>query len=114
MRYITEDYRKQIENIIENGGTLWVVERIDTHQFAFERMLFGHVHQPQSRLEWVDDLTHIGGEYYAYLSKDDFATDNLILSIGACEHCGSGGTEIPIIVVEHEFVPTKTTKSSNN
>ena len=114
MRYITEDYRNKIESIIENGGTLWVVERTDTHQFAFETNLYNPVHQPQIRLEWTDtlDMGRFMGEYYLYLSKEDFDKENLTLRDGACEHCRGGGTEIPIVCIEHEFVNSDKAKKA--
>ena len=110
MRFITESYHNKIRSIIENGGTLWIVERVDTHQFAFETRLYNPTRLPNSRLDWHDtlDIDRPGGEYYIYLTKEDFDKDKLILRDGGCEYCGRGGIKIPIICIEHEFANKET------
>lgn len=115
------EWHDLILKIMEYGGSLWVLERTDTHQFMIRdwplKDNVEHIPIPTflQPIEWKDvfpELSH--GEYGNFMMfnpEDLYPTKELAekfapkeLREGGCEYCGHGSKKIPIRLTEHEFI----------
>lgn len=110
------EWYQMVQDVFNNGGTLWVVERTDTNQFLMkESALMGRpsMHDIPHILrknKWVDQIPS-ASEIFMYSRENFYPTKELAekfspktITEGGCECCGNGSKEVPFILTEHEFV----------
>ncbi|MFA7307591.1 MAG: hypothetical protein WC026_13065 [Hyphomicrobium sp.] len=110
------EWRIMVEGIMENGGSLWVIERTDTNQFMIRDLDF----TIDSRVsffkppEWKDKFPTLNqlpyGKILMFMAEDLYPTKELAdkfapkeILEGGCEHCRNGAIQIPIKLTEHKF-----------
>lgn len=110
------EWMKMVLDVMENGGSLWVVERTDTNQFMVRRSNFKirSSNDPPASfnpIEWQDNIPQYKGSFLNFLTEDFYPTKELAdkfapkeIREGGCKHCGNGSKKVPIKLTEHEFV----------
>lgn len=106
-----------VSNVMENGGTLWVVERTDTNQFLIEDIdLSIHTSSEpfnpfEDRVRWRDTIPQAND--FGFSRQSFYPTKELAerfapkeITEGGCRCCGNGSKQIPLRLSEHEFVPS--------
>jgi len=105
-----EKEMNEIFNRFNNGGVLWFFERTDTNEIYYENCFaMRHTHQyvhPDEDIRWgkTPDLVMLN---FAFLTKEDAEKHKPKITVGGCRYCNHGSTDIPIDIVEHEFVKPK-------
>ena len=99
----------EIYRRMDKGGTLFLIERTDTHEFLYDinYMQFSSVgcgNRNYPEAGWTTELCTFKG-IEAFLTREDAEKHNTEFREGGCSHCLHGSTIIPTIVTEHEFVP---------
>ncbi len=105
----TTEYSSKCLNILEDGGTLWLIERTDTNEFCYRELKMWQSNKPET---WSDSFRwskHISFFHLLFLTKED-AEDELKqinLREGGCSCCGHGAVDLPLAITEHEFIGRK-------
>jgi len=95
----SKEYREQVYNIYKKGGTLFLIERGDTHEFytpSFEL----HIHTfgkgwNERHCSWSKTVG-IFQALSGYLTKEDAAQNLFMLD--------DLDTKVPITITEHQFI----------
>ena len=80
------EYLDEVYRIFEEGGTLWVVERIDTNEFPVRRigiMNTSRNQPPRKGRKWSKTISFVNLPY-AFLKKEDAHPDVLNFMEGGC------------------------------
>jgi hypothetical protein len=115
------EYLKEVQNVIENGGVLYFIERTDTNEFAYEKPSLNSEFSSSPNygskdLVWMKEVSLFIGLAFSlcYLTKEEAQEELDIRSWmeGGCHVCHNGGNKIPVEVTEHLFVTPTTTKEN--
>lgn len=108
--------------IMEEGGSLWVLERTDTNQFMVRGLDF-RLHKSGEPFsvhdyEWRDEFPSLHkaefGNMAYFKTSDLYPTKELAekfapknITEGGCRCCGNDSTNIPTVITEHQFINNK-------
>lgn len=101
----SQEYIQEVMKRHKEGGSLWIVERTDTHEFYAPSMelsvhTFGKGYNKR-HCQWYDTI-NLFVLSAAYLSKADYELCGWQLDVKrGCSNCGYGGD--PIECNEHVF-----------
>ena len=104
IRTFEKEEQEEIFRITQEGGVLFLIERIDTNEFCTTEPYVGITpHEPLPKTKWDARIGYfIGTEMF--LTKEDAKKHNKGFREGGCECCGDGSKEIKTKVTEHEFI----------
>ena len=109
-RIYNEEEHEEIYKRTQEGGIVYLIERTDTNEYAYEEML-GMQRSDNFKLPrilWVNHLNSFGMVGSMFLTKKDAEKINKGgFREGGCHCCGHGSKEIPTIVTEHEYLLLK-------
>lgn len=111
------EWRKWVTEIMEKGGSLWVVERTDTNQCLIKELDLNLIspHDTFSILpNWKETLPNLNNGVLHCSAASFYPTKELAKKFapkeireGGCRCCGNGSKKVPIKLTEHEFVNSK-------
>lgn len=106
MRIFDQEYQSQCFNIYEKGGILYLIERIDTHEFLYKELKAFQSNKPSTyhdSYKWNKNISYFT---VFFLTQEDAQNFLKIVEMkeGGCHCCGHGKTDIAIQVTEHEFI----------
>jgi hypothetical protein len=105
----SKEYQEKCFNIFSNGGTLWLIQRTDTHEFCCLEFMMFNSSKPETyndRYSWKRDISFF---HVFSLTKEDaeFRSKSMYLFEGGCKCCGHGSKTIPLTFVELKFLNNK-------
>lgn len=101
-------YTDEVYERFHSGGILWFFERTDTNEFQTLHLGIRSSNEPDIPDYWSKPLG-IWHLHKAYLTKEDAESEFRPHYEGGCYHCGNGAIEIPVKIIEHEFVQQQST-----